>query len=159
MDTIYNDDDRLYLQMMQDNISRMANNSLSCKTWMVTIVSAFLALSCGIESLNGWIVLALVPVFVFWYLDTYYLHLERGMRNRQKDFLNKFGGELYAKALFNFAPLKLKDDDKDAGLVSTNDRMFSESTAPFYCSIVVVVLVISIVLNWDFIVGLFACKA
>lgn len=159
MENMYNDDDRLYLQMMQDNITRMANNSLSCKTWMVTIVTAFLALTCGIESLNGWIVLAFVPVIVFWYLDTFYLNLERGMRNRQRDFLNKFGGEDYSKALFNFKPLMLKEDDKDAGLVSTDDRAFSKSIAPFYCGIIGVVIIITVVLNWNLIIGLFSCKA
>lgn len=39
---IYNDDDRLYLQMMQENIARMAGNSANCKTWLVTLVAAML---------------------------------------------------------------------------------------------------------------------
>mgnify|MGYP006890814648 CR=1 FL=1 len=30
----FSDDDRLYLQMMQDNITRMAINSTNCKSWM-----------------------------------------------------------------------------------------------------------------------------
>lgn len=29
---MYNEDDRQYLQMMQENISRMASNSANCKT-------------------------------------------------------------------------------------------------------------------------------
>ena len=37
----YSEDDRQYLQMMQDNITRMAANSSNCKSWLVTIVAAF----------------------------------------------------------------------------------------------------------------------
>lgn len=50
-----NDDEHLYLEMMQGNIERMAANSANCKTWMVTIVSALMALQCTIQALNGWI--------------------------------------------------------------------------------------------------------
>ena len=151
----YSDDDRQYLQMMQANIERMANNSLNCKTWMVMIVTAFFALGCGIEALNGWIILALVPILVFWYLDTLYLQLERGMRNRQRDFLNKIGGNGYLKALYNFAPLMMKEDDNENGLVATDDRAFSKSIAPFYLSIVAIVVIVAIVLNWDSIIAIF----
>ena len=38
----FSDDDRLYLQMMQDNITRMAINSTNCKSWMVMLMSGFL---------------------------------------------------------------------------------------------------------------------
>lgn len=66
---IYNDDDRQYLEMMQGNIERMAANSANCKTWMVTIVAAVMALQCSISALNGWILLSILPVVLFWYLD------------------------------------------------------------------------------------------
>ena len=60
---IYNDDDRQYLEMMQGNIERMAANSANCKTWMVTIVAAVMALQYSISALNGWILLGNCP----WY--------------------------------------------------------------------------------------------
>ena len=53
-----NDDERQYLEMMQGNIERMAANSANCKTWMVTIVSALMALQCTIQALNGWVLFA-----------------------------------------------------------------------------------------------------
>ena len=110
MSNIFSDDDRQYLQMMQDNIARMANNSANCKTWMVTIVAGLCAIGCSIKDMNGGIFLAIIPVVVFWYLDTFYLQMERKMRNRELDFILcrkniETPDENYLKALYNFYPL------------------------------------------------------
>jgi len=155
-DLIYNEDERQYLQMMQSNIERMANNSANCKTWLVTIVSGFLAIGCGVAALNGWILIGLLPVFLFWYLDVYYLSLERGMRNRQKDFLNKVLSvdEVYKKALYNFAPLPksvLTQEEIAQGLVKTTGLWWTKSVSPFYPVIIIVVFLITAILNWSFI--------
>ena len=55
---MYNEDERQYLQMMQDNITRMATNSANAKTWLVTIVAAFLAIGCNIKDFDYWLLLA-----------------------------------------------------------------------------------------------------
>lgn len=156
-----NDDDRQYLEMMQGNIERMAANSANCKTWMVTIVAAVMALQCTMDALNGWIFLGVLPVVLFWYLDVYYLHLERGMRNRETCFLNILrSGDMkgYQEALFNLAPYMIKKENlteelKKQGLVATNDRWITESVIPFYGLTIAGVLIISAVLNWDVIKG------
>ncbi len=154
----FSDDDRQYLQMMQDNIARMANNSANCKTWMVTIVAGLCAIGCSIKDMNGWIFLAIIPVVVFWYLDTFYLQMERKMRNRELDFIlcrkniKNPKDENYLKALYNFSPLEkdeLTDEEKNAGFVKTSCRYFSKSIAPLYWGIIVVIIIISIILNWD----------
>lgn len=158
-----NDDERQYLEMIQGNIERMAANSANCKTWMVTIVSALMALQCAKPDLNGWILLGILPVFLFWYLDVFYLHLERGMRNRETLFVNMirdndFGG--CEQALFDFKPCmkkkkELSEVEKQKGLVATNDRWFSKSVAPFYGISLIAVLIVSLVLNWGTILGWF----
>lgn len=161
---ILNDDERLYLSMLQCNIERMAGNSSNCKSWMVTIVSALMALQCTINALNGWILLGILPILLFWYLDVYYLHLERGMRNLETVFLNMFRDEdfeKYDKNLFNFKPYMIKKKDltkeqEGQGLVATNDRWFTKSVISFYGITFVAVILISVVLNWTKISGLFA---
>lgn len=161
---ILNDDERLYLSMLQGNIERMAGNSSNCKSWMVTIVSALMALQCTINALNGWILLEILPILLFWYLDVYYLHLERGMRNLETVFLNMFRDEdfeKYDKNLFNFKPYMIKKKDltkeqEGQGLVATNDRWFTKSVISFYGITFVAVILISVVLNWTKISGLFA---
>ena len=162
-ENLYNDDDRQYLQMMHGNIERMATNSSNCKAWMVTIVSAMMALQCSVEALNGWILLGVLPIVLFWYLDVYYLHLERGMRNRETVFMYILKSGLqdgYVDALFDFKPLMikksdLKDEKKRQGLVATNDRWFTKSVIPFYGVTLVAVVIISVVLNWDTVKGWF----
>lgn len=147
---LYNDDDRQYLQMMQSNIERMAANSANCKTWMVAFVTAFMALGSSVSVNKYWLALGIIPVLLFWYLDTFYLHLERGMRNRERDFMNKClcdNDEEYKKALFNFKPMMLKKDEPEKGLVATNDRWLSKSTAPFYCIAIVAVLILAFCLK------------
>jgi len=165
MENIYNDDVRQYLQMMQNNIERMAANSANCKTWMVTILSALMAVQCTIHDLNGWLLLGLLPVVLFWYMDVYYLHLERGMRNRETEFLNSVRNgkmENLKEALYNFVPFMIKKKDLTEeqvknGLVATNDRWISKSIAPFYGMALIAVFIITIVLNWTAISGLFSC--
>ena len=163
-DNIYNEDDRQYLQMMQENICRMASNSANCKTWLITLVSGFFALGGCIKELNTWSFLCVIPVVAFWYLDTFYLQLERKMRNRELDFILKHRNgdneDEYAETLFNFAPLKkdfLTEKEKKQGFVLTNDRFFSKSIMPFYGSAICIVLVFSIFLNWSCIVKFVNC--
>ena len=153
---ILNDDDRQYIEMLQDNIERMAGNSANCKTWMVTIVSALIALQCSIDDLNWWILLGILPIVLFWYLDVYYLHLQRGMRNLETDFLNMLRDkdfEKYEIKLFNFEPYMIKQKDLTEeqirqGLVATNDRWFTTSVFLFYGMSFVSVVIISLALNW-----------
>lgn len=151
----YNDDERQYLQMMQDNIARMATNSSNCKTWLVMLVAAIFAVSCGLGELNWWLLLSVFPIALFWYLDSFYLRLERGIRNRQRFFLNICAGlepiENYANALFDFSPYffdkDLSDEEKKKGYVTTKGCGKTESVKPFYLMVLVVVLIIIVVLN------------
>jgi hypothetical protein len=62
---------RLHLEMIQGVITRMANNSFLLKGWSITLISALLALTT-IKP-----VIALLPAFMFWLLDGYFLHQER----------------------------------------------------------------------------------
>ena len=147
-DCIYNDDERL--QMMQSNIERMANNSANCKTWMVTVVAGLLALNCSMTALNGWILIAVLPVCMFWYLDGLYLSLERGMRNRERDFLNNISNEAaYHKALYDFTPLLQEKDDKGTGLVKTKGQWWTKSVLPFYVTMLSVIMIVFAILNWS----------
>lgn len=154
-DLMYNEDDRQYLQMMQSNIERMANNSANCKAWLTTIVAGFLAIGCSVTALNGWIILALLPIFMFWYLDGYYLSLERGIRNRERFFLNEYGKEGfdYEKALYDFSTLDKDEDDRDNGYKQTEGCWWTDSVQYFYGIFCLVVIIISVALNWAKISG------
>jgi len=65
-----------YLEMIQNIIQRMANNSFLMKGWTVTLIVAVFTLSD--KSMNpNYFWIAYVPVILFWFLDSYYLLLER----------------------------------------------------------------------------------
>jgi uncharacterized membrane protein len=68
-----------YLGMVQNVINRMANNSFLLKGWMVTIVSALIALEIS-ETSNVLLVVAILPIVMFWTLDAYFLRQERLFR-------------------------------------------------------------------------------
>ncbi len=89
--TQFNEDSsavQTHLSIMQDIIQRMAENSRSCKTWCITIVSAVLVLVALVEG-PDYILIALAPAFLFLFLDTYYLALERGFRKSFETFVEK----------------------------------------------------------------------
>ena len=74
-----------HLEFIQSNISRMNQCSFMIKGWTITIISALLALFAASKG-NGqtgntvYIFVAIVPTFIFWYLDSYYLQQERKFR-------------------------------------------------------------------------------
>lgn len=68
-----------HLEIVQNVIGRMANNSFFIKGWCITLVSALLAL----ESQNTntkLITVTLLPLIMFWVLDAYFLKREHLFR-------------------------------------------------------------------------------
>lgn len=69
------------IDLIQDVIKRMANNSFLLKGWLVSIIVIVLALhkdSVIGQNSQYWTYLVLIlPVLSFWYLDAYYLCQER----------------------------------------------------------------------------------
>jgi len=68
-----------HLELIQGIISRMAQVSFIIKGWTVTLVAGLLAFAVNSGS---WYygLLALLPTFVFWGLDAFYLRQERLFR-------------------------------------------------------------------------------
>ncbi|MCS7304145.1 MAG: hypothetical protein NZ602_03420, partial [Thermoguttaceae bacterium] len=65
------------LEIIQDIIKRMAQNSFWIKGWTVTLVIGTLLLE-GAEKVQ--LGLAFIPLVVFWVLDAYFLRQERMYR-------------------------------------------------------------------------------
>jgi hypothetical protein len=73
-----------HLEFIQDVITRMNTNSFQMKGWMVAIVSAILAIFASTKNHN-FVLVALLPALIFWFLDTYYLWQERKFRGLYSD--------------------------------------------------------------------------
>ena len=79
---------RAHIEIMQAVITRMAENSRSCKFWCVTLVAAVLVLVARTEK-PDYIFIALIPAALFLFLDSYYLALEKAFRKSHETFVDK----------------------------------------------------------------------
>ena len=82
-----------HLEFIQSNIARMNQCSFQMKGWMITVVTALLALfASSINEQTGigntmYIIIAIVPTMIFWFLDSYYLTQERKFRGIYNDII------------------------------------------------------------------------
>lgn len=68
-----------HLEMIQSIITRMNSNSFVIKGWVITIVSAVLALLATTNN-KSFVFITGLPILVFWVLDSMYLQTERKFR-------------------------------------------------------------------------------
>jgi len=77
-----------HLEMIQNVITRMANNSFMLKGWAVTLVAGIFALASK-DANKVFFLIAYVPIVTFWGLDAYYLRQERLYRKLYDDVRRK----------------------------------------------------------------------
>lgn len=81
-----------------------STNSVQCKTWCVTLVSAILILITD-KNRPTLVGIALYPILIFGALDAYYLGLEKQFRESYDAFVRKLHSEtLTPDDLFHVAP-------------------------------------------------------
>lgn len=69
-----------HLEFIQNTIIRMSTNSFIIKGWVITLLSAIFVLAEK-ESNQNYICLMFIIIPVFWYLNAYFLLLERKFRS------------------------------------------------------------------------------
>ena len=144
------EDDRHYISLLQENINRMASNSANCKTWLVTILAALLALQVSLQELQGILWIALIPAILFYILDGYYLGLERRFIKIEGNFVeHEKTDEVLSSYLYNFNTKAIMSDR-----TATWQAMWSASTCPFYITVILIIVVVS---AWPYISTLI-CK-
>lgn len=126
----YSEDARQHLAFIQAVIARMNSNSFSMKGWMVTVVAALAALYAADGRASCpeiYLYIALVPIILFWFLDTYYLMMERKYRQLYDDALaGKV--ELYSMKVSEYK-------------ISYLAILFSKSEWPVYLPVLVLIVV------------------
>ncbi len=99
-----------HLEFIQNIITRMNTNSFQIKGMAITILSALLAVYVT-EKKVEFILVSLVPLVLFWFLDSYYLMQERKFRGLYNDLINdnefnlkafEMRINLYSKGKFSF---------------------------------------------------------
>ena len=124
-----------HLEIMQGVITRMAENSRSCKVWCVTLVAATLVLVARTGEPRHALI-ALIPTLLFLFLDSYYLALERAFIKSQNKFVTKLHkNELGPTDLYKVIPMGM-------GVPLVGRCLFgSVSILPFYVLVAATVLV------------------
>ena len=85
---IEKEDERLYLQFLQNNIARMNTNSCQTKNWCIAIVAALLAIFAETKNFL-FIPISAVPVILFCILDTLYLQQEHKFVSMYNDYVKE----------------------------------------------------------------------
>lgn len=83
-----------HLELIQNIITRMANNSFLLKGWNLTLLAALIGLNKE-NGLDGKVVfICFILILVFWILDSYYLSQERIFRARYEEVRVKLEEEI-----------------------------------------------------------------
>lgn len=127
-----------HLEFIQNIITRMNKNSFQLKGWNITILSAFLALYASSHN-TIYILVALLPIIIFWSLDSYYLQQERKFRGLYNDIVNNTSDI----KLFEMSVNKYTN-----GKYSFFSCLTSKTILTFYGSIFILLIVINILLNY-----------
>ena len=122
-----------HMDMYQNIITRMANNSAACKKWgipLITLILGFVVKEN--QPLLVWV--TIIPVMIFYLVDCYYLGLERQFRAGFNSSADKIREGTFTTAdLFNLAP---GGDPEEEWKVSLN----SKSTWPIYLGLFIAVI-------------------
>ena len=86
----------VHITVLQGIITRLANNSASCKTWCLTLVAALLSLA-GAAHAPQMVTATLVPIVIFGFVDILYLATEVAYRNLYTRVVDSMRGGTYGK--------------------------------------------------------------
>ena len=128
-----------HLEFIQNIITRMNTNSFQLKRMFVIIVSALLAVYAS-EKNPDFILIAILPLILFWFLDSYYLQQERKFRGLYNDLLN---GNPH-----NVKPFEMKLNLYKRGRYSFRSAFLSKTISTVYISVAIIVSFIYICLKY-----------
>lgn len=123
-----------HIKIMQNVISRMADQSAKCKNWCITLLAALLVLPLqhGIHGKKVNLICVGIAV-LFFLIDSYYLGIERAVRKRYYDFLTKLNnGDNIEKDLFEMESKQCSWRYLCQQVKNTVVGMDSVSTGGFY---------------------------
>lgn len=133
------------IDLIQGCINRMAQNSFAIKGWLITLVAVILALlpeAVDVRTLCG---VAFASTLCFWYLDAYYLKMERLYRWKYEWIIvNRAQSDEF---FYDLNPMNAsmwlpnKDGSKKKAPCVTR-MMFTKSLVPLYAIVIITCLII-----------------
>ena len=125
-----------HLNMIQEIIARMGNNSFSLKQWAVGIMIAIYAFAG--ENSHKAVIVTIIPLIAFWILDSYYLMIERKFRCLYDEVRKKQEKSIDFNMNFNSIKVNMNNTSNYC-LVKV---AFSKTILPFYIVCIVTTLII-----------------
>ena len=130
-----------HLEMIENIIQRMAGNSFQLKGWAVTLVGIIGAFSSQ-GSDKRFFLLTFVPLIAFWFLDSFYLMLERKYKVMYKNVCDKEEDKIdFSMNLEDIVAV-----GSDVKKLCYMNCMLSKTEVGFYLPIIVSVIVLAWIL-------------
>jgi hypothetical protein len=129
-----------HIATLQNIIARLSNYSMNCKTWAVTIVSALCVVIFDSQKITYFYVV-IIPIFIFWLFDCYYLGLEKTFRDIYDGFVEKIKNNdtnICDDIKITMKGKRLKDFCK---------ALISVSTTPLYLALAAIVFLLYVVVK------------
>lgn len=136
MEDYMKDEKIKHLEFIQSIISRMANNSFIIKGWSITVLTAIFLLA-NIETNINFVFVALIPTIFFFFLDAYFLQLERKYR--------KLYNLVLIDASIESMSLKILPSSKEDKTTFVHS-LFSKTIVIFYLGLILALIVMYIFL-------------
>ena len=130
-----------HLEMIEDVIERMGNNSFQLKGWAVTLVALVGALAAQ-GSDKRFFLLAFIPLLAFWFLDSFYLQMERKYTVLYKRVSKKNENEID----FDMDTRSIAYSEDEAKRICFCSCLFSKTEWTFYLIISGVVGILALIL-------------
>ena len=152
-----------HLEMIENVIERMGNNSFQLKGWAVTLVSIIGALAAR-ETDKRFFLIAFVPLIAFWAIDSFYLQTERKykelykkvqFKKKEEIVVNDVDEKVDEKTIKEYGYNKEDIDfDMDTSYIKTENThmsywncVWSKTESFFYGSIIAAVLILAFILK------------
>jgi hypothetical protein len=127
-----------HLKFIQSVISRLNTNSFMIKGWSITVISAFLALYANSGNYK-YILSAIFPTIIFWFIDTYYLQQER----KFKSIYNDVAGLTPENSRILVRSFEMPIDKYIGGKFQYHTVFLSKTIWPFYAAPIMVLAIFS----------------
>jgi hypothetical protein len=133
-----------HLDILQGIINRLAQNSVTCKNWCITIVAGVLVLAFskdvqdGAKKLVPYIVA--LPIVIFWLLDSYYHALEKCFRGQGQALVDSIHDGTFSPA--TVLVINTKHSRAQAFRSTLRIAFTSAAAAGFYLALVGAVIVV-----------------
>lgn len=114
-----------HLEFIQNIITRHNTNSFQIKGLTVAIVSALLAVYASNNNLE-FIWIGIIPTILFWFLDSYYLQLEKKFRGLYNDVA------CISKVPKEIKEMEMRPDLYKGGKYKFINVLFSNTMCPLY---------------------------